>query len=50
VVATITGLMLEQLATDAGDFGGEVMRPALDRLLRRLAGIDGAPRLVQTMA
>jgi TetR/AcrR family transcriptional regulator, regulator of biofilm formation and stress response len=38
VVAAITGLMLEQLAADRGDFGADVMRPALERLLSRMAG------------
>ena len=38
VVAAITGLMLEQLAADPEvDFGADVMRPALERLLQRLA-------------
>jgi DNA-binding transcriptional regulator YbjK len=38
VVAAITGLMLEQLASGRADFGDEVMRPALERLFARLAG------------
>jgi TetR/AcrR family transcriptional regulator, regulator of biofilm formation and stress response len=42
VVATITGLMLEQLAADRRDFGGEVMRPALERLIGQMA--DSATR------
>jgi TetR/AcrR family transcriptional regulator, regulator of biofilm formation and stress response len=37
VVATLTGLMLEQLAGGREDFEGEVMRPALERLFGRLA-------------
>jgi DNA-binding transcriptional regulator YbjK len=38
VVAALTGLMLEQLAADPEtDFGADVMRPALERLLQRLA-------------
>jgi DNA-binding transcriptional regulator YbjK len=44
VVATITGLMLEQLAAEPGDFGGEVMQPALERLLLRLAADRAAQR------
>jgi len=43
VVATITGLMLEQLAGGRSDFETEVMRPALERLLRQMAG-DNAGR------
>ena len=38
VVATLTGLMLQQLADGRNDFEATVMRPALERLLRRLAG------------
>lgn len=38
VVATITGLMLEQLAGGRDDFEEAVMRPALERLFGRLAG------------
>lgn len=38
VVAAITGLMLEQLAGGRGDFETAVMRPALERLLRQMAG------------
>jgi DNA-binding transcriptional regulator YbjK len=37
VVAALTGLMLEQLASGAEDFGDEVMRPALERLFAGLA-------------
>lgn len=43
VVAAVTGLMLEQLASGRAGFGDEVMRPALERLFARLAGEpDGA--------
>lgn len=38
VVATLTGLMLQQLAGGREDFETAVMRPALERLLGRLAG------------
>ena len=38
VVAVLTGLMLEQLASGQPDFGEQVMRPALERLFARLAG------------
>jgi DNA-binding transcriptional regulator YbjK len=38
VVATITGLMLDQLAGGRDDFEAAVMRPALERLLGQLAG------------
>lgn len=38
VVAVLTGLMLEQLASGQPDFGDQVMRPALERLFARLAG------------
>jgi TetR/AcrR family transcriptional regulator, regulator of biofilm formation and stress response len=37
VVATITGLMLDQLAGGRDDFETAVMRPALERLLQRMA-------------
>jgi TetR/AcrR family transcriptional regulator, regulator of biofilm formation and stress response len=37
VVATVTGLMLRQLADERDDFEVAVMRPALERLLTRLA-------------
>ena len=37
VVATLTGLMLQQLAGGREDFEGAVMRPALERLLGQLA-------------
>ena len=38
VVAALTGMMLEQLASGGPDFGEEVMRPALERLFARLSG------------
>lgn len=38
VVATLTGLMLEQLAGGRADFETAVMRPTLARLFGRLAG------------
>lgn len=38
VVAALTGLMLEQLASGRSEFGEDVMRPALERLFARLAG------------
>ena len=41
VVAALTGLMLEQLTSGRADFGGEVMRPALERLFGGLAGEPG---------
>ncbi len=41
VVAAVTGLMLEQLASGRADFGEDVMRPALERLFARLAGEPG---------
>lgn len=37
VVATLTGLMLQQLAGGRADFEDAVMRPALERLLGQLA-------------
>jgi DNA-binding transcriptional regulator YbjK len=37
VVATLTGLMLQQLAAGRDDFEDAVMRPALERLLGQLA-------------
>ena len=37
VVAALTGLMLEQLASGRDDFEDEVLRPALERLFSRLA-------------
>ncbi len=43
VVAALTGLMLEQLASGRDDFESEVMRPALERLFSRLAAADRAP-------
>ena len=42
VVATLTGLMLEQLASGRPKFGDEVMRPALERLFAQLAGASSA--------
>ena len=41
VVAALTGLMLEQLASGQGNFGEDVMGPALERLFARLAGEPG---------
>jgi DNA-binding transcriptional regulator YbjK len=41
VVAALTGLMLEQLASGRAHFGEQVMRPALERLFARLAGERG---------
>ena len=38
VVAALTGLMLEQLASGQESFGEEVMGPALERLFARRAG------------
>ena len=43
VVAALTGLMLEQLASGREDFGEAVMRPALERLFGRLAGESRPP-------
>ena len=43
VVAALTGLMLEQLASGRPDFGEAVMRPALERVFARLAGGDRTP-------
>ncbi len=43
VVAALTGLMLEQLASGRDDFEDEVLRPALERLFARLA--SGQPSL-----
>ncbi len=37
VVAALTGLMLEQLASGSEDFEDEVLRPSLERLFSRLA-------------
>jgi DNA-binding transcriptional regulator YbjK len=37
VVAALTGLMLEQLASGREDFEEEILRPALERLFSRLA-------------
>jgi TetR/AcrR family transcriptional regulator, regulator of biofilm formation and stress response len=42
VVAALTGLMLEQLASGSADFGESAMRPALERLFERLASAAGA--------
>jgi TetR/AcrR family transcriptional regulator, regulator of biofilm formation and stress response len=42
VVATLTGLMLEQLASGRYDFEQEVMRPSLERLFSRLAAGERA--------
>lgn len=38
IVATLTGLMLQQLAGGREDFESAVMRPALERLFGQLAG------------
>jgi DNA-binding transcriptional regulator YbjK len=43
VVATLTGLMLEQLASGRDDFEVAVLRPALERLFARLAAGDRTP-------
>ena len=43
VVAALTGLMLEQLASGRRDFGETVMRPVLERLFEQLAARDAAP-------
>jgi len=43
VVATLVGLMLRQLTTRRADFEEAVLRPALTRLFRRLAGPDSEP-------
>lgn len=43
VVAALTGLMLEQLASGQEDFEHAVLRPALGRLFARLAARDPAP-------
>ena len=42
VVAALTGLMLEQLASGREDFEDAVLRPALDRLFSRLAAGERA--------
>jgi TetR/AcrR family transcriptional regulator, regulator of biofilm formation and stress response len=42
VVAALTGLMLEQLASGRDDFEEEVMRPSLERLFSRLAAGERA--------
>ena len=44
VVAALTGLMLEQLASGSEDFEDAVLRPALERLFARLAA--GKPAAV----
>ncbi len=41
VVAALTGLMLEQLASGQERFGQDVMGPALERLFARLGGEPG---------
>ncbi len=43
VVAALTGLILEQLASGRGDFEEQVLRPALERLFARLAAGERAP-------
>jgi DNA-binding transcriptional regulator YbjK len=43
VVAVLTGLMLEALASDRDDFEEAVMRPALTRLFARLAAPEAVP-------
>ena len=45
VVAALTGLMLEQLASGRGDFEEEVLLPALERLFTRLAAGERAGAL-----
>ena len=50
VVATLTGLMLEQLAGGREDFETAVMRPALERLLGRLAGQGEGRQLATPVA
>ncbi len=42
VVATLTGLLLEQLASEREDFETGVLRPALTRLFAQLAAPTGA--------
>jgi TetR/AcrR family transcriptional regulator, regulator of biofilm formation and stress response len=49
VVAALTGLMLEQLASGSPDFGTTVMRPTLERLFKRLADA-GAPAAQEAVA
>lgn len=48
VVATLTGLMLRQLAGGRPDFEHSIMRPALERLLGRLAGAPTPTPLAQS--
>ena len=43
VVATLTGLLLEQLATEREDFEAGVLRPALTRLFAQLAAPTRSP-------
>jgi DNA-binding transcriptional regulator YbjK len=42
VVSVLTGLMLQQLAGGSKSFEADVMRPALERLLGRLAAAPGS--------
>ena len=42
IVATVSGLMFDQLAAPGPEFEGEVLRPALERLFERL--VAGAPQ------
>jgi TetR/AcrR family transcriptional regulator, regulator of biofilm formation and stress response len=46
VVATLTGLLLEQLASERADFETGVLRPALTRLFAQLAAPDAAATTV----
>ncbi|MEX1141516.1 MAG: TetR family transcriptional regulator [Thermoleophilaceae bacterium] len=50
VVSALTGLMLQQLAGGRKDFEEAVMRPALERLLGRLAGDRTGADLARTGA
>jgi DNA-binding transcriptional regulator YbjK len=50
VVATITGLMLEQLAGGRADFETAVMRPALRRLLSQIAGAGQGQAIAEGVA
>lgn len=43
IVSAIAGLMLQGLASDAPDFEGSVLRPALERLFGRIAAGSPAP-------
>ena len=45
VVATLTGLMLEQLASGQPGFGEAVMRPALERLFTSLSAAEAPARV-----